>query len=127
MRDKSQILLEEAYSLIQEAAKPCPCLQKNGKCTKKGCKCPKCLARKKKTVKEDWDPRWETGEGESLEDTDSSPVEQEDPKEKLLSNATIQKGMAILHQYQHGDISNLEAAALFDDLYKSSHKPCDCQ
>jgi hypothetical protein len=124
MRDKSQILLEEAYSLIQEAAKPCPCLQKNGKCLKKGCKCPKCLARKKKTVKEDWDPRWETGDEETPE---ASEVEQKDSKEDLLSDPIIQQGMAILHQYQHGDISNLEAAKLFQDLYKSSKKPCDCQ
>ena len=52
MRDKDQFLLQEAYDLIQEAAKPCPCIKKDGKCMKKDCKCKRCMDRKKKGLKE---------------------------------------------------------------------------
>ena len=35
-----------------------------------------------------------------------------------LSDATMQEALAILNQYAQGDISNVEAAKMFKDLYE---------
>ena len=39
-------------------------------------------------------------------------------KKGPLDDATMQAALAILHQYAQGDISNVEAAEMFEDLYK---------
>ena len=96
MRTKDFISMEQAYQVILEAKEsPCPCTV-GKKCKKEDCDCTKC--KKDKTVKE---------------------MHEEDPKEKHLSDPKIQKGMSILQQYAQGDISNLEAAQMFKDLYEN--------
>ncbi len=46
-------------------------------------------------------------------------------KKDQLSDATMQAGLAILQQYAQGEISNVEAANMFDELYKkgAGHGP----
>jgi hypothetical protein len=46
-------------------------------------------------------------------------------KKDKLDDATMQAALAILHQYAQGDISNVEAAEMFEDLYKkgTGHGP----
>lgn len=100
MSYKFQSQLEEIYQLISEGKEaPCPCTL-GKKCTKKDCKCPKC----KKALKESHG---------------------EDSKEKLLGDPQMQEAMAILNQYAQGDITNLEAAKMFKDLYEkgAGHGP----
>jgi hypothetical protein len=43
MRDKDQVLLEQAYrKVLENQETPCPCLKEDGKCTKPDCECDKC-------------------------------------------------------------------------------------
>ena len=132
MRNKDTILLENAYaSIINEAAKKAKpdYLDVDGdgnkkeswkkaeadkakgnkskgtsKCSDCGCNpskpkpgC-KCKHKNKKVVKE-----MHEGEGEDR-----------------LSNPKMKKAMAILHQYDRGDISAAEAADMFEDLYNGA-------
>lgn len=101
MRSNLQIQLEDAYQLVLEGkGTPCPCTM-GKKCMKNKRDCKDCKAALK----------------ESHDD--------EDHKEKLLSDPKMQQSMSILNQYAQGDITNLEAAQMFKDLYEkgADHGP----
>ena len=100
---KDSKTLQDAYQLIFEGKQPpCPCTV-GKKCTKKDCPCPKC--KKAKALKESHGGEASRGEP--------------------LSDPQMQEAMAILNQYAQGDITNLEAAKMIDDLYKkgAGHGP----
>lgn len=100
MNYKDRTSLEDAYQLIFEGKAPCPCTM-GKKCKNDDCECKVCKKDKQKMMKE----------GASV----GEPVD----------DAKMQEAMAILQQYAQGDITNLEAAKMFDELYKkgAGHGP----
>lgn len=104
MRTQDYILMEQAYVNILEGKEtpPCPCTV-GKKCKKTKCPCTKCKKDKSKMMKED----------------------NEEGSNDSLSDPQMQEAMAILNQYAQGDISNVEAANMFKDLYEkgAGHSP----
>jgi hypothetical protein len=97
MKYKDTVSLQDAYQLIFEGKAPCPCTV--GKhCKNDECDCKVCKKDKQKMMKE----------GASVEDRDS----------ESLSDPQMQEAMAILQQYAQKDITNLEAAKMFKDLFE---------
>lgn len=48
---------------------------------------------------------------------ESHDAHEQDAKERKLSDPKMQAALAILQQYAQGDITNVEAAEMFKDLY----------
>lgn len=117
MRTKDLILMEQAYQTILEAKKelPCPCTV-GKKCKEEKCPCTKCKKSKSKMMKEMSDEDMTDGMLHTPEDSG-----EQDP----LDDSQMQDAMSILQQYAQGDITNLEAAKMFKDLYEkgAGHGP----
>ena len=100
MEYKDRKTLQEAYQLIFEGKVPeCPCAT-GKKCMKKKCTCKVCV--KSKSLKESH--------------------ESEFSDEKDLNNETIKAGMAILQRFAAEEITSLQAAQEFDELYKGQSR-----
>jgi hypothetical protein len=97
MRDKDQIQLEEAYKNVREGS----------------------------DINHSGHGPYEdavdsvTGEKTGARTTTYTDKQPGMGKKDPLDDATIQAGLAILQQYAQGDISNVEAANKFDELYKN--------
>lgn len=119
MEYKDRQTLQDAYQLIFEGKQPpCPCTM-GKKCTKKGCECKACCKSLKESQEGGMPPTAgaasRAGANPGVNNAQGEPLDDQE----------MQEAMAILNQYAQGDITNLEAAKMIDDLYKkgAGHGP----
>lgn len=92
---KDQTLLEQAYTSIHEGNS---------------------AASNEYLKQTDQNPYKDGPEGTNV--STNKTVQPHMGKQDKLSNPQMQAALAILQQYAQGDISNVEAAGMFEDLYK---------